>query len=84
MAYKRRYERQEKQNAYENACDCRYYGMARRDCCFCGLSKEESDEVWRLSFWDMAEPEREHAIEVGPDVYDIQGDFEYWKNPLGK
>lgn len=55
MAYIRRYENQTLQNAYENACDCHYYGMGSRDWNDCGIPQERRAEVWKVAFWDMAE-----------------------------
>jgi len=65
MAYKERYQDLRKQAAYENACDCRYFGMGSKDWVDCGLSKPEREEVWKLAFWDMAEPDCEHGKMVG-------------------
>ena len=61
MEYKTRYKRTDKQNAYENACDCMRFGMSSADWNDCGLSIGERREVWRLAFWDTAEPDREHG-----------------------
>lgn len=53
--YIKRYENQTMQNAYENACDCHYYGMGPKDWHDCGIPKERRAEVWKVAFWDMAE-----------------------------
>ncbi len=69
MAHKSRYQNVDKQISYENACDQFYWGMGRSDwCCSPRLTDEEKDEVWRLAFWDMAEPDIEHGKMVD-DVY---------------
>lgn len=69
MNYKARYESVDKQASYENACDQLYYGMGRDSWCVSPrLSAKEKDEVWRLAFWDMAEPDIEHGDMVD-DVY---------------
>ncbi len=42
--------------AYENACDCHYFGMGSRDWNSCGISDDMRKIVWNRAFWDMAEP----------------------------
>ena len=66
--YKKRYKDSVKQNAYENACDCHRYGMSSKDWNDCGLSPLDKCEVWRLAFWDTAEPNCEHGKMLN-DVY---------------
>lgn len=55
--YIKRYQDQALQGAYENACDCHYYGMGSRAWNDCGIDKDRRAEVWKLAFWDMAEGE---------------------------
>lgn len=54
MTYKRRYADQAEQNAYENACDCHYFGMGSKDWEDCGIKKERRAEIWRQSWEDVA------------------------------
>lgn len=35
------------QAAFENACDCLYYGYGRQYWNDCGLPKKEADKVWK-------------------------------------
>jgi len=53
------YEEHDKQAAFENACDCLYYGMGKKywkemnwnmD-----LPEKESDDIWENAFRYMAE-----------------------------
>ena len=44
-----------KQAAYENACDCLYYGYGRKYWNFCELEESEANEVWNQAFNDIAE-----------------------------
>ena len=55
MSYFKRYGDPTTQNAYENACDCLYYGMGSGNWNDCGIPKEKRKEVWKVAFWDMAE-----------------------------
>ena len=57
MAYYERYDDLRLQTAYENACDCLYFGMGSGAWHDCGISKEQRKEVWKVAFWDMAEGE---------------------------
>ncbi len=76
MEYKSRYKNVDKQFSYENACDQFYWGMGRSDwCCSPKLTAEERDEVWRLAFWDMAEPDIEHG-EMVRDVYRFAPEYQ--------
>lgn len=68
MKYKYRYRNRTKQNAYENACDCHYYGFGPGDWNDCGIPAECREELWRLAFWDMAEGDIEHGTMID-DVY---------------
>lgn len=68
MSYKNRYKSKVKQAAYENACDCMYYGMSSKEWNSCLLDLEEKKEVWKLAFWDVAEPDIEHGRMDG-DTY---------------
>ena len=47
------------QGAFENACDCLYYGYGKKywlDMGWnMGLSKEKSDEIWQKAFEKMSE-----------------------------
>lgn len=55
MAYIRRYEDQTTQNAYENACDCLYFGMSSKDWHDCGIPQEKRKEVWAVAWYDMGD-----------------------------
>ena len=48
MKYKHRYRNRTKQNAYENACDCHYYGFGPGDWNDCGIPAECREEVWSM------------------------------------
>lgn len=66
MSYKRRYVNQLYQNAYENAYDCHYYGMGRSDWQDCGVrTQAKKDEIWKLAYYDCAEPDEEHGKMMG-------------------
>ena len=54
MTYKRRYADQAEQNAYENVCDCHYFGMGSKDWEDCGIEKERRAEIWYQSWVDLA------------------------------
>lgn len=54
MKYKRRYEDRTKQSAYENACDCHYYGMGKINWNDCGVDEEERKIIWKQAFDDLA------------------------------
>ena len=41
------------QAAYENACDCIYYGYERGRWNSCGLSTEDADRIWKEAYYDM-------------------------------
>lgn len=51
---KNRYTSKQKQIAYENACDCIFYGYGRRYWLSNGLEGKEADEVWKQAFNDMS------------------------------
>ena len=55
MSYKKRYQEANKQAAYENACDCLYYGYDRKYWNSCELEESEANKVWNQAFNDMAE-----------------------------
>lgn len=55
MNYPKKFDNQTKQNAFENACDCLYFGQGPKDWNDCGIPKEERQEVWKAAFWYMAE-----------------------------
>ena len=55
MSYKKRYQETKKQAAYENACDCLYYGYGRKYWNSCGLEESEADKVWNQAFKDIVE-----------------------------
>lgn len=38
---------QQERNAYENACDCLYYGYGRKHWNACGLSEKEAAQIWQ-------------------------------------
>ena len=42
-----------KRAAYENACDCLYYGYGRDKWNSCGLEGEEADMVWNQARNDL-------------------------------
>jgi len=65
---KDRYQNRAKQAAYENAYDCFYFGMGSADWNDCGIDPELRPEVWRLAFWDCAEPDYEHG-DMKNDIY---------------
>lgn len=46
--------------AYENACDCHYFGMGSRDWNSCGISDDMRKIVWNRAFWDVAEPDNKY------------------------
>lgn len=52
--YKERYTNRQMQDAYENACDCLYYGMSIQKWDNCGLGKSLALQVWEQAFDDMA------------------------------
>ena len=54
MQYKRRYNNQTEQNAYENACDCHYYGMGSSNWVDCGIDKSKRAKIWKQAWEDMA------------------------------
>lgn len=45
----------QKQAAYENACDCLYYGFGKNVWNNCGLDEQLSKEVWKQAFEDMSD-----------------------------
>ena len=55
MSYPKKFDDRTKQNAFENACDCLYFGQGPKDWNDCGIPKEERKEVWKAAFWYMAE-----------------------------
>lgn len=44
------YEDNVKEAAYENACDCLYYGYGKQDWNNCGLSDNEAKIVWNKAY----------------------------------
>lgn len=55
LAYPQKYhDNLQKQAAFDNACDCLWFGCGRKDWNNCGLSPEESDEVWHEAFVYMS------------------------------
>ena len=40
-------ETKQEQAAYENACDCLYYGYGRKHWNSCGLSEDDADRIWK-------------------------------------
>lgn len=61
-ANKNRYaDNRQKRVAYENACDCLYFGMGSQDWCRNGLEKEDAAEVWATAFYDMSDGVSEWA-----------------------
>lgn len=55
MAYTRRYECDQLQAAYENACDCMYYGMGPKFWNDCGIPQEKRKEVWAVAWFDLGD-----------------------------
>lgn len=55
MQYKRRYKNQTAQNAYENACDCHYFGMGSNEWEDCGIPKSQRAKIWKKAWEDMAD-----------------------------
>lgn len=55
MSYKKRFADDQKQFAYENACDCLYYGYGKRYWNNCGLSEHDAEKVWEKAYSDMCE-----------------------------
>ena len=53
MKYKKRFQDQQKQNAYMNACDCLYYGFGRDSWNRCGLSDDDACKVWKCAKNDL-------------------------------
>ena len=47
----------QEQAAYENACDCLYYGYGRKHWNSVGLSERDANRIWREAFNDMANDE---------------------------
>jgi hypothetical protein len=44
-------------NAFENACDCHYYGMSSREWVDCGIPSEHRAAIWEAAFYLLAEEE---------------------------
>lgn len=55
--YENRYGDYDRQAAYENACDCLYYGCGKRYWNRCGVTPPEAEEIWRQALADMAKEE---------------------------
>lgn len=55
MTYPRRYADQTYQNAFENACDCHYFGTGSKDWNDCGINEEDRADVWKAAWLYMAE-----------------------------
>ena len=53
-SYKRRYKNQTEQNAYENACDCHYYGVSSREWNDCGITQAKRATIWHKAWEDVA------------------------------
>lgn len=77
MRYLQRYEDQRLQNAYENACDCRYFGMGILDWVDCGVSKEQRKEIWAVSWYDMGDGYEETPMRAISDVMYLM-ETVYW------
>ena len=69
MNYRTRYQKQQFQYAYENACDCHYFGLSPKEWNHCNISKEKRNEIWKLAFWDMAEGDIEHGKMIDDTYY---------------
>lgn len=41
--------------AFENACDCLYFGYGKKYWNSCGLDEERAKEIWKMAFYKMAE-----------------------------
>ena len=56
MKYKKRYDEQDKQNSYMNACDCLFYGYGYSYFIPCGnYSEEVKKSVWNRAKEDMSQ-----------------------------
>ena len=55
---KRRFKNKVEQYAFENACDCLYYGFGRKIWNNLGLDKETSDRIWQLAINVLVNDER--------------------------
>ena len=45
---------QQEQSAYENACDCLYYGYGQKHWNNCELAEKEAQSIWQEARRDMA------------------------------
>ncbi len=57
LKYKKRYQNKTEQCAYENACDCIYYGYSIKYWIDCGIDKGKRDSIWNAALTDMASDE---------------------------
>ena len=72
----------QKKCAFENACDCLKYGYGKDKWNFCGLSKEDADEVWKKAFDHMSKDE---SCELKEEpVYDMTPEHDSRKSFYGK
>jgi len=55
FAYNKRYEDPQMQAAYENACDCLYFGMGSKCWNDCGIPQERRKEVWGVAWYDLGD-----------------------------
>ena len=73
MTYCERYADRRLQCAYENACDCLYYGIGPGEWNDCGIAKEQRREVWAVAWYDMGdgceENGRKPILEILSEVY---------------
>ena len=68
MAILERYADRRLQCAYENACDCLYYGMGSKDWLDCGITKEQRKEVWAVAWYDMGDGCEENGEKPIPEI----------------
>lgn len=53
MIYKEKYKDNLMQQAYNNACDCLYYGYGKKWWNSCGIDENAQNEVWSQALIDM-------------------------------
>lgn len=50
-----RYNQAAVQAAYENACDCHYFGMSPSEWQDCSIPEDLRKEVWAVAWYDMGD-----------------------------
>ena len=68
MAYVERYSDPQLQAAYENACDCLYYGMGPSGWTDCGIPQEKRKEVWAVAWYDMGDGFEDEGRKPIPEI----------------